>query len=85
MTTLVRPDPRVALRTAERVVVKVGSAVIAEGGALSRDALERLARDVAAVRARGCEVEATRLPQGPSFTAWAARLDRVLAFLLPRP
>jgi outer membrane protein assembly factor BamB/enterochelin esterase-like enzyme len=34
-------------------------------------------------RARGCEIGGGEVPEGPGFASWSARLDEVLAFLLP--
>jgi len=49
------PD-RAQLTTARRLVVKVGSAVLAPAGRLDETAIERLADDLASVRARGVDV-----------------------------
>ena len=35
-------------------------------------------------RSLGCEVVAEEVAAGPGFASWSSRLDRVLAFLLPR-
>jgi len=40
----------------QRVVIKIGSALLVQGGALREDWLHGLADDVAALRARGCQV-----------------------------
>ena len=45
-----------SLRTAKRIVVKIGSALLVEGGALRNAWLTSLAEDVAALRARGQDV-----------------------------
>ncbi|RMF81605.1 MAG: glutamate 5-kinase [Planctomycetota bacterium] len=48
--------PRRALGKVSRVVVKVGSAVIAGNGRLRPRIIARIAHDVAVLRAQGCEV-----------------------------
>ena len=52
------PDASSFLRTARRVVVKIGSALLVddESGDIRRDWLDALADDVAMLRARGTEV-----------------------------
>ncbi|NNF90418.1 MAG: glutamate 5-kinase, partial [Boseongicola sp.] len=44
------------LRNAKRIVVKIGSALLVEGGSLRADWLASLAEDVAVCRARGQDV-----------------------------
>lgn len=51
-----RSGDRSALSRATRVVVKLGSAVVAPGGQLSTDEVSRLAADMATVLTRGVEV-----------------------------
>lgn len=48
--------PAEGLARARRVVVKIGSALLVENGALRRDWVQALAEDVAAFRARGVDV-----------------------------
>ena len=48
---------RTKIRNARRLVVKVGSALVTNNGAgLDKDALDDWARQIAALRATGCEV-----------------------------
>ncbi|MFO0375408.1 MAG: glutamate 5-kinase, partial [bacterium] len=49
--TSVRPLPKI-----QRLVVKIGSAVVAPGGSLDQASVDRLADDVAAVRRMGVQV-----------------------------
>ncbi len=50
------PHDRSALPRATRVVVKLGSAVVAPGGQLSTEEVTRITTDLAAVLARGVEI-----------------------------
>ncbi|TVS01402.1 MAG: glutamate 5-kinase [Rhodobacteraceae bacterium] len=49
-------SPAVALEAARRVVIKIGSALLVEGGALRAPWLQALAQDVAALRRQGTDV-----------------------------
>lgn len=58
MTAAMHPSSAMPLLRARRIVVKVGSALLADAdeGVAKRAWLETLAADVAAIRARGQEV-----------------------------